>query len=321
MKTLYIIGNGFDIAHGLDTKYWKFREFLEEHHTEFLYQFENLYNIQPIDESDPRISQAAVERWKKSVDNSLWSVFEDKMGNPDIQSMMDFSASILDDMNLDGGLIGIRDTMNEYWRDQYGYVQKLQQYLKEWIETVDTSVANIKKDSLVESDDIFLNFNYTDLLERVYKIDDVFHIHGGVGSVSGDSPIIGHCNKKDIDQHNQWAKDADEEYAEGEASIHEAVVDYLESIYKDTDRIIRFNDFFWDRLNEVNRVIIIGWSAGEVDRPYLKKVKECVAPDTTWNYYWYSPKDKDSIEEAFTEVGIADMARVDKGQSNDFWDK
>lgn len=28
MKTLYIIGNGFDIAHGLDTSYWNFREYL-----------------------------------------------------------------------------------------------------------------------------------------------------------------------------------------------------------------------------------------------------------------------------------------------------
>lgn len=30
MSNLYIIGNGFDIAHGLDTRYWKLREFIEK---------------------------------------------------------------------------------------------------------------------------------------------------------------------------------------------------------------------------------------------------------------------------------------------------
>ena len=79
MRTLYIVGNGFDMAHGLDTRYWKFREYLEDKYPDFLYQFENLYNIQAIDDSDPRIKPEDIERWKKSVDNALWSTFEDKI--------------------------------------------------------------------------------------------------------------------------------------------------------------------------------------------------------------------------------------------------
>ena len=50
MNSLYIIGNGFDLAHGIDTRYWSFRTFLEENHWEFLQRFENLYGIQPLDE-------------------------------------------------------------------------------------------------------------------------------------------------------------------------------------------------------------------------------------------------------------------------------
>lgn len=45
MKTLYIIGNGFDIAHGLNTSYWNFREFLAENYQEFLQMFEQQYGI------------------------------------------------------------------------------------------------------------------------------------------------------------------------------------------------------------------------------------------------------------------------------------
>lgn len=41
--------------------------------------------------------------------------------------MLDASDCVLGDMHLDGGLIGIGDTMDAYWREQYGYMEKFQQ--------------------------------------------------------------------------------------------------------------------------------------------------------------------------------------------------
>lgn len=46
MKTLYIIGNGFDITHKLDTSYWDFRVYLARTYPEFLQEFEHMYNIE-----------------------------------------------------------------------------------------------------------------------------------------------------------------------------------------------------------------------------------------------------------------------------------
>lgn len=40
---------------------------------------------------------------------------------------------------------GIIDTMNVYWREQYGFVDKLQKYVLEWLQTIDTSQASVKK--------------------------------------------------------------------------------------------------------------------------------------------------------------------------------
>lgn len=37
---LYIVGNGFDLAHGLPTAYWNFREYLEKVDCGFLSAFE-----------------------------------------------------------------------------------------------------------------------------------------------------------------------------------------------------------------------------------------------------------------------------------------
>lgn len=42
MKRLFIIGNGFDIAHGLPTRYLDFREFLEKNDFSF---FERVFEI------------------------------------------------------------------------------------------------------------------------------------------------------------------------------------------------------------------------------------------------------------------------------------
>ena len=53
MQTLYIFGNGFDIAHGIRTPYAAFREFLKENHESFLTTFESMYNIRPLDDTEP----------------------------------------------------------------------------------------------------------------------------------------------------------------------------------------------------------------------------------------------------------------------------
>ena len=91
VMTLYIIGNGFDMAHGLNTSYWNFREYLDINYPEFLYEFERLYNIAQIDFSDPRVSEQTYKNWQSSVQRILWSNFEKNMGMPNIDGMMDLS--------------------------------------------------------------------------------------------------------------------------------------------------------------------------------------------------------------------------------------
>ena len=70
-KSLYIIGNGFDIAHGIPTTYWRFREYLEKVNLEFLLTFEQLYDIEPLDDTEPWYSEVAQNRWNENVNNEL----------------------------------------------------------------------------------------------------------------------------------------------------------------------------------------------------------------------------------------------------------
>lgn len=316
MSTLYIIGNGFDIAHGLDTNYWHLREFIEEKDPEFLRQFEELYDIQPLDNTEYGYTEKAQKQWNNSVNHTLWSEFEKSMGNPDITGMLELSTSVTEGMPTDG----IRYHMDLYWKEQYGFINNLQNYVKDWIETIDTSNIKSKKTALINSSDCFLNFNYTDLLEKVYGIENVLHIHGGVSSVSDIDPILGHCNLTDIQNHKQWAKEADEEFREAEASIQEAVCNYLQTIYKDTDEQIKFNQRFFDKIKSVEKIVAIGWSAGEVDIPYLRKIIESVSADTKWEVYWYDDKTYNSLLRAFEHEGII-AENIEYIQSNEFLDK
>lgn len=47
-KTLYIIGNGFDLHHGIASKYSDFKAYLEKHDRNLLHALENLYDCEDI---------------------------------------------------------------------------------------------------------------------------------------------------------------------------------------------------------------------------------------------------------------------------------
>lgn len=59
MNRMLIVGNGFDLEHGLKTAYWNFREYLEENHLDFLIAFEKMYNFYPVDFGDPYVGKDA----------------------------------------------------------------------------------------------------------------------------------------------------------------------------------------------------------------------------------------------------------------------
>lgn len=292
------------------------REYIENKDPEFLNFFEKLYDIWPLDDSEPWYTESAQIRWNKSVDNNLWSLFEKNMGNPNTTEMLELSTSVTEDMPS----IGVRDTMDYYWKDHFGGIEKLSIYVKEWVETIDTDSVKPRSLSLINSEDLFLTFNYTDLLEKIYNIDNVLHIHGGVDSVSNISPIMGHCNIDDIKKHKEWSEEAENEFAEAEASIQSAVAIYLESIYKDTNRQIRLHREFFNRLDVIKNVVIIGWSGGEVDVPYINEIIANTDTDTLWTIYWHTDDDYMSLTNLFNKLDNIEKRQVSFEHSNKFWD-
>ena len=123
MSTLFVIGNGFDRAHGLKTSYWDFRKYLEKYAEDFLVQMENMYSIALFERLDKRFkkNKNIQNRRDDAIYKTLWKNFEYGLGEANEAEILDFSKSIVDDLDLDGGPVGIKDTMDDYWEEQYRF--------------------------------------------------------------------------------------------------------------------------------------------------------------------------------------------------------
>lgn len=316
MKALYLIGNGFDLQHGVHTSYSDFRKYLEQCDEDFLTRFELMYNIQPLNDMEPYYNEAMREKRKESVVKSLWRTFEDNIGHPDIDGMHDFAIALTDGMPAEG----VKDTYDNAWKRQYGFVSKLQHYVLEWISSIDTSnITPIKKDFIENSSDKFLSFNYTDILERVYKVENVFHLHGGALSCSKIPPILGHGNKFIIDLYKRRTQEARERFVEWEESIYSAIFDFCSTLYKDTEEVLLKNDDFFSNLKDIDQVVSIGLSFGDVDTPYLMRIAEEVKPISKWKIYYYNKEDLCRLKNVFGILGISEKFETYFLSSKKFW--
>ena len=52
-----------------------------------------------------------------AIYKTLWKNFEYGLGEANEAEILDFSKSIVDDLDLDGGPVGIKDTMDDYWEE------------------------------------------------------------------------------------------------------------------------------------------------------------------------------------------------------------
>lgn len=317
MSTLYLFGNGFDMAHGIKTPYAAFREYLEAEHEDFLHRFESMYNIEPLDDTEPWYTDKAQKKWEESVLKDFWKTFEEEIGHPNVDEMYDAALSLVNGMPKEG----VKDTLDYYWRAEYGFSKKLQEYVLEWLMTIDTSCAVCKKESLRNSDsDYVITFNYTDTVERVYGIKNVLHIHGGVPSCSNVDPIMGHGNKFLIDSNLRKAKEYKNESIEWAESIHEAIANYCKSLYKDTEKIIQANDNYFSSIGEVDEIVCLGLSFGDVDIPYLERIRREVKPTAKWRVYYYGNESHERLKSVFGILGISRSFEVYFFHSDSFWD-
>ncbi|KYG33443.1 bacteriophage abortive infection AbiH family protein [Priestia endophytica] len=286
MSNLFIIGNGFDLSHGLPTSYQNFHQYLLDKYPNSIHKGAS-FSIEPTTLPDGGISfdddelvgfiLELISIAEKDGDN--WCDIERSLGLLDFDTYFDDMNSLFEHDDHDNALFRDAHRNEGVSSNFYFAMIEVKRLFSEWVNSIDTSMVS-GKDCLYklidEDEDTFLTFNYTDVLERVYEAIDITYIHGS----QGGEIIIGHEEpyRESLDRYTGAEHDL--------MNLHDA-------LRKDTKAIIEKERDFFDSLQNIDRIYSYGFSFSKVDLPYIKEI--CNHIDTkkiTWYLNDYDSKER-----------------------------
>lgn len=309
-KNLFIIGNGFDIYHGINSRYSDYRIWLENN------------NIDLYDK--------LIEFYEEATNDNWWYDFESHLADFDI---LDYAFRI--------GFENQPDIASDDFRERDRYVAQLkaENEFSIFSEEIRSSLFNWicqlskPRESLVKIEQdgsFFLTFNYTHTLEDLYHIPSkqVLHIHGSF--YEEESIVYGHGT--DIDNlHNRVKKSlpkvptaeslSDDEYYDVISDFEiehstqlaiDATLSGVLSLKKDVENIIIRNDSFFQSLSVIGRVYVLGFSFSHIDMPYLENIIKRTSPETRWIISWYSPEDLKRIKQFVAKYEIQNITTINE---------
>lgn len=286
-KVLYIIGNGFDLHHGLATSFSNFKDFLARR--------------------NPHL-QSTIEEYLCALSGN-WANLEEALAYFDIDRVLDYASNFLVSYGAD-------DWSDSYHHD-YQYeineiVQAVSSRLKEefcsWVEIIQIPDEAVKRLLKVEPNALFLNFNYTNTIQELYSRaqPQVLHIHGSVEDVD-EGIILGHgwsaAERPKLNESNEF-DEIDTRVMEG----YELIESYFEDTFKPTEEIIKRNQDFFASLLSVSDIYVWGHSLSSVDLPYLAEVAAITnANRPVWHISHYNSSSAEDNAAAMPPIGVEDF--------------
>lgn len=252
---LYIIGNGFDLAHGLNTKLIDFKNYMYDNH------------------------KYVVKNWEKIITcelNDNWQNLEKSFGFVDYDYLSELTTPYLVSYSADNWSDSFHHDFQYEISKYLSLAIKSDFYLRDWLSTVD---LHCTKQYLLDIDSLYLSFNYTNTLENTYNIPtkNICHIHGDFSKEG--KLVLGHMYPNVVEEvfsFNDYSNDeSDVRIYDGE----EIILRSKNNSYKDSDNLILENKDFFDKIREVKEIYIIGHnhdSIADVDRVYYEKLAKII---------------------------------------------
>lgn len=229
---LYIIGNGFDIRHGLPTGYKHFKSYVAKNDQE-------LYD--------------AIEEYMPAGDE--WNELESALGEIDYELILQNSEMFLASYNTD-------DWSDAYHHDYQYEVDKITRMLSarlkelfaDWVKGINIADAYNSEQYIppIPRESLYFSFNYTNTLQQIYAVPDaqIIHIHGNCSY--DDDLILGHSFRVEKSLNPYIGPDQDTRIAEAYDSIDE----YFGNTFKPSEDIIKEESIFFSSLKNVDEVIV-----------------------------------------------------------------
>lgn len=297
MATLNIIGNGFDLYHGLPTSYYDFACYMLTTDEGLYTELSEMYDF-PVRLVDGHTNVGGCRVAQKN----FWSKFEENLGDLSPEWV---EHTLLDDLGLETPEAVTLDAPN---RDR---TNDLKRKLNEWISAIDTTdnfqyiISRTNGYALpFSNEDSFVSFNYTHTLENVYhtEAENVLHIHGTSSVLNNyNDLIIGHGNEDAINRLSKQIEQLrNEPYGEFYQATRNRIVEFsfekaiLNKLKKPIDLgLMRLNNFL-GTIDTPDCICTYGFSFGEVDDPYIQYICDKF-PTAKWRFSYYGDQDRCAI--------------------------
>ena len=296
---LYIIGNGFDMHHYLKTSYYDFAKFIKEND-------KDLYDILESYISYP------------NSDKDLWARFEENLANLDAEEILSEHIDALPNYASDDFRDRDRHVFPDVMREQYeNLTHGLFKAFRDFIKCVTFNDSAYSYKVEVDISSLFLTFNYTNTLEKLYNVDpkNIIYIHNSV--YGNDDIILGHgidpsnfeekkllppddLNDDELARWNDEHDDYDYSYDEGKKTL----MQYFKDTYKPTKDIIERHHYFFKSISDIREVFVLGHSISKVDLPYFIEVIKSLKQDCKWFVSYYSASERDKHLNTLKSLGI-----------------
>lgn len=187
-KTLCIIGNGFDLAHGVKSSYYDFRKFLGTN-------------------SDLReIMEAYINK------PDIWGDFENSLAHLDREMLINNIDETLADFDVkdddDEDFSAADYHLATEWAAMPAIMieEELPIEFRKWINKLQVPNSSNPLNQIINTNAKFINFNYTEFLETIYgiKCENILYIHG-CRKNKKEELVLGHGYNTDK-LYEEWHK-------------------------------------------------------------------------------------------------------------------
>ena len=305
-KTLYIIGNGFDLAHSIKSKYSDYKS--------FYLSYKNNTRTSIV---EPGTKPKEVEPIQTGLDPELffeklegdWSNIEEAIGKYIVESICEI-IELDEDDNEDGNEDVDVDIENLLEKDhrkaarlEYFFkntINALRTLFKKWVDQIDINVKPNKKQYPFKKDSIFLTFNYTKTLESLYGIDEsrICYIHGK--RKRDEEYVFGHNRYENpvvIQKHLDYI---------GNVDVRKEVIDIMNDFVKPYDRCLNTLKHFLGN-EKINEVVVCGHSLGDVDFKYFQWLVGKIGNELPWTIDYFYEDEIDRIYKVKNDLNLTNV--------------
>lgn len=284
--TLFIIGNGFDLHHKLPTRYCDYKTFLYQRDPNSVSRMDELLQINGIAEKDIK-QWSSLEEYTRHFPDLDFESLHDEAFDSSEQDMD--RASYWDDPQYIAG---------NYVKKWVDFYNEFTNRFKKWIDSIDVCKACMEEKMGLETNALFLNFNYTKTLEIVYGIpaENILYIH-----VNEERYVFGNNQPQNIpypnpertyiDENGKETSDEDTREVDVRKRLNEAYLAIYETYFKNSESLIKKYNSWFSRISRCKKIIFMGVSFGNEDALYFDFVFQNAKRCDNWQFYCHSGND------------------------------